>query len=216
MKELEAGIDQAWPVHSMIREIKKIEAHFPPGKEGRAEYIDSNHQILALIIERIAGQPVTSMMNNVFRELGMNRTYICEDVEDKKFVPFHYRSAIMHIPRFLTSTGDDIISTARDQMIFLKAFFNGYFFPKNRLCELERWNKIFFPFHYGIGIQKFSLPRIFSPFHPVPEMIGHCGSTGAVAYFVPDRDLYITGTVNQQARPNIAFQTMIKIINNLG
>ncbi|UCF64830.1 MAG: serine hydrolase, partial [bacterium] len=61
-------------------------------------------------------------------------------------------------------------------------------------------------------IQKFSIPRLLSPFHVVPEMIGHCGSTGSVAFYVPERDLYITGTTNQQARPNIAFQTMIKIM----
>ena len=97
-------------------------------------------------------------------------------------------------------------------MIFLKLFFGGYFFPKKRLYELKRWNSIFFPFKYGIGIQKFTIPRILSPFRPVFEMIGHAGSTGAVAFYVPDLDIYITGSINQQAKPSIAFQTMIKII----
>ncbi|MFH1260289.1 MAG: hypothetical protein ABII74_10860 [Elusimicrobiota bacterium] len=68
---------------------------------------------------------------------------------------------------------------------------------------------------YGIGIQKFYLPRILSPFHPMPDMLGHCGSTGSMAFYVPDIDLYITGSINQQASPNIAFQTIIKIINKL-
>ena len=100
-------------------------------------------------------------------------------------------------------------------MTFMKAFFNGYFFPQERLNELEKWNNIFFPFKYGVGIQKFYMPRIFSPFQPVPVMLGHSGSTGSVAYYVPDFDIYITGSINQQASPNIAFQTMIKIINKL-
>jgi hypothetical protein len=131
------------------------------------------------------------------------------------FVPIRYKSEKIYIPLFLNSTQNDIISTAKDQMTFLKAFFSGYFFPKERLNELEKWNNIFFPFKYGIGIQKFYMPRILSPFHPVPDMIGHCGSTGSVAFYVPDMDLYITGSINQQARPNIAFQTLIKIINKL-
>jgi hypothetical protein len=80
---------------------------------------------------------------------------------------------------------------------------------------LEKWNNIFFPFKYGIGIQKFHIPRILSPFHPVPDMVGHSGSTGSVAFYVPDMDVYITGSTNQQARPNIAFQTLIKIVNKL-
>lgn len=96
-------------------------------------------------------------------------------------------------------------------MTFLKAFFSGHFFQKERLSELEQWNNIFFPFKYGLGIQKFYIPRILSPFHSTPEMIGHCGSTGSLAFYVQDIDLYITGSINQQARPNIAFQSMMKI-----
>jgi CubicO group peptidase (beta-lactamase class C family) len=215
MKELEAGIDQPWPIHKVIQEVKRMNTHFPPGKEGRAKYIDTNHQILDLIIENITGKPVNIALKNLFQELNLTNTYVCEDVNDKNFVPFCYKSETMHIPLFLISTQNDIISTAKDQMTFLKAFFGGYFFPKKRLKELEKWNNIYFPFKYGIGIQKFSIPRILSPFNPVPDMVGHSGSTGAVAFYVPDMDIYITGSTNQQARPNIAFQTMIKIINEM-
>jgi D-alanyl-D-alanine carboxypeptidase len=98
-------------------------------------------------------------------------------------------------------------------MTFLRAFFSGTFFPKERLDELAKWNSIFFPFEYGVGIQRFHMPRMLSLFHPVPDMIGHCGSTGSVAFYIPDLGLYIAGTTNQQASPNIAFQTMIKIVN---
>ena len=38
------------------QEVKKMKPHFPPGKEGRAKYIDTNHQILSLIIEPITLQ----------------------------------------------------------------------------------------------------------------------------------------------------------------
>ena len=215
MKALEAGNDQAWPIDKVIQEVKRMKTHFPPWKQGRAKYIDTNHQILGLIIENIIGEPIDIVLKNLFQELNLTKTYVCEDVNDNNFVPIRYKSEIRHIPLFLTSTQNDIISTAKDQMIFLKAFFSGYFFPKERLNELEKWNNIFFPFKYGIGIQKFYMPRILSLFHPVPDMLGHCGSTGSVAFYVPDMDLYITGSINQQARPNIAFQTMIKIINKL-
>jgi hypothetical protein len=100
-------------------------------------------------------------------------------------------------------------------MKFLKSFFNGYFFPKERLKELGKWNNIFFPFKYGIGIQKFQIPRLLTLFKPIPVMIGHSGSTGSVAFYIPDRDIYITGTINQQAKPSAAFQIMIKILNKV-
>lgn len=212
MKELEAGIDQAWPIEKVIREVKRMKTHFPAGKEGSAKYGDTNHQILGLIIETVTGKPVNAILKNMFQELNLTKTYVCEDVGDNNYAPIYYKSKTIRVPLFLTSTQNDIISTAKDTMTFLKAFFNGYFYPKERLNDLEKWNNIFFPFKYGIGIQKFYMPRILSPFHPVPDMLGHCGSTGSVAFYVPDMDLYITGTINQQAMPHIAFQTMIKIV----
>jgi CubicO group peptidase (beta-lactamase class C family) len=215
MAELEAGIDQPWPIEKVIQKVKKMKTHFPPGKKGRARYGDTNHQILGLIIENITGEPVNIVLENLFQELNLTKTYVCEDAKNGNFVPIRYKSEERHLPLFLNSTQNDIISTARDQMTFLKAFFSGYFFPKERLKELETWNNIFFPFKYGMGIQKFSIPRILSPFQPVPPMIGHCGSIGSVAFYAPDMDLYLTGTINQQAKPNLAFQTLIKIINKL-
>ena len=214
MTELEAGIDQPWPIDKVIHEAKRMKTHFPPGKKGRAKYIDTNHQILGLIIENITGQPVNIILKNLFQELNLTKTYVCEDANNEDFIPIRYKSEERHIPLFLNSTQNDIISTAKDQMTFIKAFFNGYFFPKERLNELEKWHNIFFPFKYGIGIQKFYMPRMLTPFRPVPDMVGHCGSTGSVAFYAPDVDLYITGTTNQQANPNIAFQTMIRIINH--
>lgn len=215
MKELEAGIDQAWPVYKVLQEVKKMKPHFPPGEKSRAEYGDTSYQILSMIIEHITGQPINIVLKNLFLELNLTDTYVYGDTRDNDFVPVCYKSEILDIPLFLASTKNDIISTAKDQMTFLKAFFAGNFFPKDRLNELMKWNAIFFPFQYGLGIEKFSMPRIFSPFSPIPDMIGKCGSTGAVAYFVPDLDIYITGTTNNQAKPDVAFRTMIKIVKKM-
>ncbi|MBT4484531.1 MAG: beta-lactamase family protein [Candidatus Latescibacteria bacterium] len=215
MAELEASSDQPWPFDKLIHEVKRMNTHFPPGKEGKAKYIDTNHQILSVIIQNITGEPINNILNNLFKELNLTKTYVCVDTNNEIFVPIRYKSEVINIPLYLNSTQNDIISTAKDQMTFVKAFFNGHFFPKERLKELYQWNNIIFPFKYGIGIQKFYMPRLLSPFKPVPDMIGHCGSTGSVAFYIPDMNIYITGTINQQARPNIAFQTMIKIINKL-
>ena len=215
MKALEAGLDQPWPIEKVIQTVKQMQPHFPPGQKGRAHYIDTNHQILGLVIEKITGQPVNKVLNNLFNDLKLSETFVCEQVRSDQFAPLYYKSSMIHIIQFLNSTQNDIVSTTRDQMTFLKAFFNGYFFPREKLPELEQWNNIFSPFQYGIGIQKFYIPRLLSPFQAVPDMIGHCGSTGSVAFYVPEMDLYLTGTINQQASPNIAFQTLIKIIQHI-
>jgi len=215
MTDLEAGVDQPWPIDKVIQSVKRMKTHFPPGKKGKAKYSDTNYQILNLIIEGVTGMPVQIVLKDLFRELNLEHTYVFENTQDNNFVPIYYKTKQIILPHFLSSTQNDIISTARDQMTFLKAFFKGHFFPMERFHELEKWNNVFFPFRYGIGIQKFYMPRILSPFQPVPEMIGHSGSVGSVAFYVPEMEVYITGTTNQQAQPNIAFQTMIKILAEL-
>jgi len=117
----------------------------------------------------------------------------------------------------MTSFGPDggIVSTANESMIFLKAFFNGKLFPKEYLDEMKDWNKIFFPLQYGIGIARFKLPRIFSPFKPVPKLIGHSGLSGAFAYYCPEKDIYLTGTVNQIHNAGLSYKLMIRILNNI-
>ncbi|AKA34290.1 serine hydrolase domain-containing protein [Flagellimonas lutaonensis] len=215
IKNLEAGIDQRWDTKKVIEVVKTMKPHFPPGKKGKAKYADTNHQILGQIIENITGEPIRSVLTQHFKKLDLTNTYVCDKSVESEYVPIRYESRILDIPAFLSSTGTDIISNAEDQMIFLKAFFNGHFFPKNRIGELKKWNNIFFPFKYGIGLQKFYMPRIFNPFHPLPEIIGHCGSTGSIAFHIPELKAYVTGTVNQQAAPQVAFRTLIKIVNKL-
>ncbi len=98
-------------------------------------------------------------------------------------------------------------------MTFLRAFFGGQLFPKVYISELTVWNRIFFPLQYGIGVARFKLSRIFSPFKPTPELIGHSGLSGAFAYYCPQKDLYLTGTVNQTAKPGLSYRLMIKLLN---
>ena len=158
MRDLEAGLDPAWPVDKVIEEVKKIKPHFPPGEHGKAKYIDTNHQLLELVVEKVTGMPNDQVLNNLFQELSMSDTYVSNDKNDNSYVPVRYKEKEISLGKFISSTKNDIISTARDQMKFIKAFFNGYFWPKDRLIELEQWNKIFFPFKYGIGMENFSMP----------------------------------------------------------
>jgi hypothetical protein len=63
----------------------------------------------------------------------------------------------------------------------------------------------------GIGIHLFKLPWIFNPTGAVPYFIGHSGLSGALAYYCPNENIYVVGTVNQVAHPDISFKTMIKL-----
>ncbi len=100
-------------------------------------------------------------------------------------------------------------------MIFIKAFFKGELFPIEYFNEMKRWNKIFFPLEYGVGLARFKLPRVFSPFRAMPELLGHSGLSGAFAFYAPDKNVYLTGTVNQINHPDISFKLMLQFLNHL-
>jgi D-alanyl-D-alanine carboxypeptidase len=63
----------------------------------------------------------------------------------------------------------------------------------------------------GIGIHLLKLPWIFNPIGTVPYFIGHSGLSGALAYYSPEEHIFVVGTVNQVAHPDISFRTMIKL-----
>jgi CubicO group peptidase (beta-lactamase class C family) len=63
----------------------------------------------------------------------------------------------------------------------------------------------------GIGIHLFKLPWIFNPTGAIPYFIGHSGLSGALAYYSPQENLYVAGTVNQLAHSDISFRTMISL-----
>lgn len=214
MVELLEGKDQQWPTDKVIAQVKEMKPKFIPGEKGKASYSNTNFRILGKILEIILQKPLHVILNDLFYELEMRDTFVYTENSERAFAPFYNKEKPVYIPHYLASSGFDIISTASDQMIFLKAFFKGYFYPKEKLHELEKWNSIFFPFQYGIGIQKFYTPRIFSPFKAVPDMIGHCGSIGTAAFFIAEKDLFITGTINQAKNPGILFRTIIKIISD--
>jgi len=96
-------------------------------------------------------------------------------------------------------------------MIFLEAFMSGALFPVEYLAEMQKWNRIFAPLEYGVGIMRFALPRYYSPLRPVPPMVGHSGASGAVLYHVPLLDLYVSGTVNQIKKRSLSYGLMARL-----
>lgn len=214
--EITAGHDQHWTFEKVMDEVRKMKPKFKPGRKRKALYSDTNYQLLGRITEIITEKKINAVLKEfIFDTLHLKNTYVYEDSNDRTPVSLYYKTQPLHIPLAMTSFGPDggIVSTAKETMIFLKAFFNGKLFPKEYLDELKIWNKIFFPLEYGIGLARFKLPRILSPFKPTPELIGHSGLSGAFAYYCPEKDPYITGTVNQIAKPSLSYKLMIKLLN---
>lgn len=212
MDLMKNGDKQSWPLDKVISVVKHMQPGYRPGSAGKANYSETNFRLLGKILETVSGLPLQTLLSNLFAELQMDQTFVLPR-PDSPCAPVFFRQNQIDISDYWVSTGHDIASTADDQMKFLRSFFDGTSFSSQEINDLKTWNPIFFPFKYGMGIQKFYIPRILSPFQKFPETIGHCGSVGSVAFYIPEKELYVTGTVNQTSAPGLAFRTMVSIIN---
>ena len=218
--DLIQGDDQPWPLDKAINRAKTLKPLFKPGQKHKVHYSDTNYQLLGGIIEKVTGKWIGDvLLEYIFQPLKLKDTYAYQDADDTTVVPMYYKSRVVHAPRYMASVTAEggIVSTARETMVFLKAFFSGFFFPEAILEELKaNWNMIYFPgqFYFGLGLEKLWTPRLFSPLRPIKEVLGFWGQTGAFAFYNPETDLYFTGTVNQASGfgHSAAYKAIIGII----
>jgi CubicO group peptidase (beta-lactamase class C family) len=216
--EITKGNDQFWTFEEAIERTKKMTSLFKPGTKGKAHYSDANFQLLGKIIETITLKSYSENCKTfIMQPLGLTKTYLYQDSTDKTPKTLYYKNNDLNIPKAMSSFGADggIVSTSCDMLLFIEAFFKGKLFPLTYIEELQEWNRIFFPMQSGIGIHLFKLPWIFNPTGAFPYFIGHSGLSGALAYYSPKENIFIVGTVNQVAYPDISFKTMIKLAQQI-
>lgn len=216
--------DAGWSSAEALHVAKhQMRPRFVPGQPGKAFYSDTNYQLLGAIIESVSGETYEAALGNrIFTPLDLRGSYLFspETLERYELVsPLLYDTHPIRIPHVMASVQADggIVSTAADSMRFLRAFMNGELFPLSFLADMQReWRRIFFPLQYGTGIMRFALPRIMTGFRAVPAMVGHSGASGAVAFHVPEVDLYVTGTVNQVKKRSLVYQLLTRIVMLVG
>lgn len=197
------GNDEPWYLDKTLEVVKRLKPKFMPGAKRKAAYSDTNYQLLGRIIETITGKSVGEVFKeSIFDVLGLRNTYAYQDIMDTSPVPFYYKSRKLWLPEYISSITPEggIISTAEENMVFLKAFFQGKFFQKEAIENLKQWNVIYPPpglFLFGIGLEKIWVPRIVSLRKPITEILGFWGQTGSFAWYNSDTDLYFCGTTNQ-------------------
>lgn len=195
----------------IIEITKNLSPQFVPGEDNKAHYSDGNFQLLGKIIESITNNSLQNAYSDfIFSKLTLKSTYLYSDPKDTLPKRFYYQDKIIHIPKMMSSFKSDggIVSTSRENIIFLKAFFEGQLFSENFIKIDGTWNKIYSPFEYGEGLMKFK-------FIGIPEMVGHAGASGSFSYYVPDKGVYLTGTINQIDKPQIAYKLIAKILNTI-
>lgn len=208
--------DRLYSVEDVLELIRGQSPAAAPDS-GRSHYSDTNYQLLGELIEIVTEKPLaTAFAERIFAPLEMEDTYLY-DYEAPPAVeplPFFCENTRLSLPRALTSergTGG-CVSTMKDSHLFLRGYFDGRLFQKAHFGQMMQWNRMFFPMQYGYGLWRFQLPRWLTLFQKTPEFIGHAGVNGAMAFYNPDKDLYITGTLNQLDDPARQFKFMPKVV----
>jgi CubicO group peptidase (beta-lactamase class C family) len=210
----------------------ELTPHFPPrdldsGTRVRVRYSDTNFQLLMGIIEAVLGCPwSTALRMELLEPLELRHTWVpgSRPLEPTlEPAALWAGSDLFEAPRLLGSLGD-LFSTVGDQLVFLRALLGGAVFRDPLTAERmsARWNAFGFdlgtprlpgwPIEYGLGMMRFALPRWYTPFSPVPPVIGHTGSTGCWLFYCPQLDLYMCGGVDQITAGAVPFRVTPRVL----
>lgn len=205
--------DEAWGLEPTLAAAKRKRPRFLPG--AKAQYSDTNYQLLGTILETVTGQSISRVFNErVITPLDLADTYLYQGEPDNRLAAFYYKSHRLDLPRYMASIGAEggIVSTAQDLGTFTQGFFNGRLFDKRHLERLYKWRLMFAPgvFYYGIGVARQPL----SLFKMQAGLLGHWGQSGAFAFFHPASGVSLCGTANQFTGQGQAARALLKVLRH--
>lgn len=196
--------------------VKELQPHFKPRTIKKAYYADINFDMLGEILEKLMHLSLNEIYRQfIFEPLGLKNTYLTESEND--FVPnIYYKNKAIHRPKFVMSSraSGGCVTTARELMIFVKAFFGGDLFDKSIFDKLSSYNKLqaaMGPIYYGGGYMRIPLNGLATLFLGKGELKGHSGSTGSFAFYYPVKDLFFVGDLNQMANAALPIRLSMRI-----
>jgi D-alanyl-D-alanine carboxypeptidase len=217
--------DGAWTFDDFVEMARGMPSAFAPSTPGKAQYSDTNYQLLGRIIEVATSSDFEqAARKRVLEPLRLDDTWLFTQEKLHRYGEvasvLHGRTPLLR-PKSIASFPYEgaMVSTQADQVRFLRAFMAGEMFPAPYLLEMQaRWNPIFsrlLPIDYGVGLMRYRTPRWQSPVTPVPDLIGHAGAFGTVLFHAPERDLYVSGTVNQMAPRSLPYPLMLRLVSQI-
>lgn len=199
----------------IIKMTKQQNPHFAPGTK-KAHYADVNFDLLGKVIETVTQATLHDAYKQfIFNPLKLKQTYLPENKND--LIPeVYYKDTSLHRPQFIRScrASGGVLSTTRELMIFIKAFFKGQLFEQAIFKTHNEVNKLqmsMFPIQYGAGFMTISLTGFANLFMGKGELMGHSGSTGSLAFYYPSQDLFMVGDVNQMSNPALPVRLAMQL-----
>ena len=228
--------DRSWTLQEAFDLIRgRLTAHFPPQpldkEKKKIRYSDTNYQLLIAIIESVTGGSQQEAFSRLlFQPLGLDSTFLPGTPKDKSLpepASIWDGDKPLEIPQTLQSARD-LVSTTDDMLGFMRGLVQGRVFDDPATFDLMRseFNTFGFsldptptaptwPIEYGLGMMRFKIPRLLTPFKSIPPVIGHTGVSGSWLFYSPDAELLLAGTVNQMAAAALPFRSVPLLLGAL-
>jgi len=189
-----ASPDRSW----RPAEILALSRDIPTKSTGsRFHYSDTNYVLLGRIIEHVTGSSLHRAYRElIFEPLGMNSTWLTYQEGRRGAAPSHRFEGDEDLHNVARQSADwaggGLVSTARDLERFLRGLASGKLFRDQRMLETMREAvPVEQDISYGLGLYRVQLDN------GQGELWGHDGHGNSFAYYWPQRDITITGTLNQ-------------------
>lgn len=172
----------------------------PAGRH--AHYSGLNAGLLAQVAAEITAEPFPELLHRgIFAPLGLHHTAPAEPT-GQDYAAIMTAEGPVRGPRYLAGAvaSGGIISTAREQVHFIRAFHEGELFERRHITDPAFRRIQLAPLQYGAGMMSMTAARSSSEL-PAPEILGHSGSTGSFAFYCPSRELFLAGTINTVLSP---------------
>jgi D-alanyl-D-alanine carboxypeptidase len=168
----------------------------PTSPPGTARfYTDTGFLLAGLIIEALTRRP----LQEAYRELvldpaGMADTSLesSDEAPRRRDIAPHDLDGhdITDMDPTVDWAGGGLVSTAADLAAFLQALTRGQLLSAGAWSEMTRWQPGPAGYYddYGLGLGRYRFPAA--------QVVGHHGVWGAFAFWFPELDAVITGTVN--------------------
>jgi len=208
--------DFYFTLEEQIAGTKKLRPHFAPKRGAKAHYADINFDLLGEVLKTVCNSALSQIYKQyIFDPLGLSDTHLPES--EHEFVPgIYFKDRLIYRPKFVISSGASggCITTARDLMVFIKAFFGGRLFSRAIFDTLSSYHKLqasMGPVYYGGGYMQIPLNGMATLFLGKGELLGHSGSTGSFAFYYPLKDLFFVGDLNQMSNAALAVRLSMRL-----
>ena len=224
-----AGEDIEIPFDRLLHLVKtQLQPKFAPQPQDasrrKAHYADTNYALLGAVIETLTGKPLHEVFaTELFDPLGLGQTssYPYEPSTGPRTTPVASvwaNDVVLQTDGMLRSSTADggIISTLDDQLRFLQALVGGEVFDRPETFQRmqQRFDRVFFPIGYGLGLMRYAPARWMSPLQRIPPVIGHTGSTATWLLYCSELDLCLAGTFDV-AKPALPFRFVTRVLHTM-